>query len=160
NTPVFLKTSEGQRELGGVLLEPVGDGLAVSALKNFSSSIPDDLAIIGDLTGVPVLLTQATIKLETDATVEQVNALLDSTGARIVRMTEDSLRVVVRFNNDSVDRLIQLIDALSGSRAVSEVLPDVIHDLAIIPDPYALLPNSVAHQVAVGGHALLNAQAA
>ena len=152
----------------GVLLDGEPDDPAAGATRDVSvpmSEEADDVSLVTNVAGheIRILRTEIELHLARDATVGDVNALLERVDARIVDMLEGHLALTVRIPDPGdLEALNALVDDLEDDPLVRYVLTGV----AVEPDgaplaPAALPPSAatvsdVEHHLAVRGHAAWN----
>jgi hypothetical protein len=149
----------------GVLLPGEPDALAVDAIFDFDtgSGVPDEEVGI-DADGFPVARTQFEIALFEDATVGQLNALLEGIGGRIVSMIEGVPFVIVQVPDPgSVAALDALVTQVELDSAVKFVNKGYFGEPDELPSNITTDAADLAlidHHVAVRAPAAWNARAA
>jgi len=149
----------------GTLLDGDPDSPAIDAAKDFDSGDRITGAEISEASnGTKVVRTKVEIEFSTDATVGEVNALLESHEALITSMLEGLNFIVVRVPDpgslEALDALVAVLESDSSVVGVYQAFVPVKNEL---PDNYdadgSPLPR-IDHHLAVRAHAAWNAKAA
>ncbi|MFO8149308.1 MAG: S8 family serine peptidase [Trueperaceae bacterium] len=126
----------------GVLLEGAPGSLAIDAAYDLSVPLPATAASeieFDEELDNDVLRTEIDVEFAADATVEQVNALLEAYGARIVSMVRNTTIFVVRVPDPgSIAALHALIGELEALEEVRSVLQSIVVEPDADPRPNAL----------------------
>ena len=153
-------------EGGGTLLEGDPDSPAIEAVKDFDSGDRISAAEVSEASnGAQVVRTKIEIEFSMDATVGEVNAVLESNEALITSMLEGLNFIVVRVPDpgslEALDALVlqmqtdpQVVRVDKSYRPVRDELPD--NYSAEEPSDLQYLD----HHLAVRAHAAWNAKAA
>ncbi len=153
-------------EGGGVLLEGDPESPAIEAVKDFDSGDRISYAEISEASnGAEVVRTKIEIEVSMDATVGEVNAVLESNEALITSMLEGVNLIVVRVPDpgslEALDALVlqmqtdpQVVRVDKSYRPVRDELPDNYS----VEEPSDL--HYIDHHLAVRAHAAWNAKAA
>lgn len=165
-------TEAGQPVTEGVLLEGAPDTLAADAAYDLTvpAAITPELVSFDEAVGNDILRTEIDIEFVDEAIVEEVNAVLEDIGGRIVSMVRNTPTFVVRIPDPgSVDELNKLIEGLESLPLVKSVLKSLIvtpdADLRPQAFPNDLDPTDTTnggdiertdHQLAVRAHAAWN----
>ncbi|GGY58551.1 S8 family serine peptidase [Pseudoduganella albidiflava] len=140
---------------------------ALNAIVEFDSDppFPGNEFEMDGARGAPVLRSKVVFGLVEGATVGQVNALLQSLNAEIVRSYEKTAVLEVRIADPgSLAALDDLLETLRGHPVVGFALPVSLEPANALPEPYlgqnppAL--DYVAHQLSVKAAATWNARRA
>ena len=153
-------------EGGGVLLGGDPDSPAIEAVKDFDSGDRISAAEISEASnGARILRTQVEIAFSMDATVGEVNALLESHEALITSMLGGVNLIVVRIPDpgslEALDALVLRMDTDPQVAGVDKSYRPVRDEL---PDNYSAEEPSdlqyIDHHLAIRAHAAWNAKAA
>ena len=146
----------------GVLLSGSPDQPALDATTNYVESDPLTDADIGvDADGVEWSLTHIEIGFKLDATVQEVNSLIDSIGGRIIGMLEGVGIVLVKIPNPgSVDALDGIIQQLEANSIVRFATKTHLVSLSTLPGNHESLDylDRIDHHLAVRAQAAWNAR--
>ena len=148
----------------GTLTELSGspDSPVSSALYDFSKLDPIPASETEtDAAGARIARTVLEIWLQDDATVAQVNRLLDDINGGIIDISENVPAMLVRINDPgSLDALQTIIDDITVNPAVAWVRKAVYPELSSLPANVDLnVPTqieAIGHQLTVGAHAAWN----
>lgn len=167
-------TKPGQPVTEGVVLEGAPDTLAADAAYDLTvpAAITPEMVSFDEAVGNDILRTEVDIEFVDEATVEEVNAVLENIGGRIVSMVRNTPTFVVRIPDPgSIDELNKLIESLEGLPLVKSVLKSLIvapdTDLRTQAFPSDLDPTDTTnggdiertdHHLAVRAHAAWNLQ--
>jgi len=147
---------------GGVLLSGDPDSPAIDAVKDFDSGDRLSMAEITEAdNGARAVRTKVEIEFPMDATVGEVNALLESFDALITSMLEDVNLIVVRIPDpESLDGLDAMVAQLEADPIVDSVRKLFMPEPLQLPNNYTLGTPNIDHHLAVRAAAAWNAKAA
>ena len=124
---------------GGVLLGGDPDSLAIDAVRDFDSGDRHSKAEVTEASnGARVVRTKVDIEFSMDATVGEVNALLESVEGLITSMLEGVNLMVVRIPDpESLEALNSFVAALESDPAVVRAYKTYMAVPDVLPDNYS-----------------------
>ena len=149
----------------GVLLEGASGAPAVDATTDllfFEGVPPGEISVDAD--GLDVARTMIEIAFNVDATVGDLNALIQSIGARIVSMLDGVAILTVRFPDPGslagLDAIVAQVEASPIVRHVNRAYFDLADELPSNYTPSSTDLPKIDHNLAIRAHAAWNARAA